>query len=255
MIEKMNKVSNFVVFLSGRDHSLQEILDHLVRVVLVCLDTDTIAFFQVNQYSEIRIAGKSRGSKLIEDELEHAYNLNDNFPIADAIRFGEIVWMENLLESKSTYPSLANFPNLLEQKLGIIIPIFLSSTPIGALALTSRVTYQSTIECEVFLKAIGHIFSMYVYRNVLSSPDEPDDLEPKNRAAVAFSSGYGLELTERQLVILRLISEERTNLSISQFLGYSESTIRQEIMRIFVKLGCTSRSEAAKIYREYITNS
>ena len=251
----MNKVSNFVVFLSGRDHTLQEILDHLLRVVLVSLDTDTIVFFQVNQYSEIRIAGKSGGSKLIADEMAHTNNLSDNLPVADAIRHGKIVWMENLFESKSTYPMLANFPNLLEQKLGIVIPIFLSGTPIGALALTSRVTYPTTIECEVFLQAIGHIFSMYVYRNVLSSPDEPDDLEPKNGSDVSFSSGHGLELTERQLVILRLISEERTNLSISQFLGYSESTIRQEIMRIFVKLGCTSRSEAAKIYRAYTPTS
>ena len=65
----------------------------------------------------------------------------------------------------------------------------------------------------------------------------------------------GSELTDRQLVILRLIGEDRTNLSISQFLGYSESTIRQEIMRIFARLGCKTRSEAAGIYRGYSSTS
>jgi DNA-binding NarL/FixJ family response regulator len=63
------------------------------------------------------------------------------------------------------------------------------------------------------------------------------------------------ELTERQLVILQLISEDRTNTSISELLGYSESTIRQETIKIFAKLQCSGRHEAAQIYREQINPS
>ena len=63
------------------------------------------------------------------------------------------------------------------------------------------------------------------------------------------------ELTERQQVILRLISEDRTNLVIGELLGYSESTIRQETIKIFAKLGCTGRHEAALIYKEQVTKS
>ena len=92
---------------------------------------------------------------------------------------------------------------------------------------------------------------MYFFRNVLSSPDEDDDIHVKNPAEKSKPGAGELTLTERQLVILRLISEERTNQSISHFLGYSESTIRQEIMRIFAKLGCNHRAEAAAIYKSY----
>ena len=63
------------------------------------------------------------------------------------------------------------------------------------------------------------------------------------------------ELSERQQVILRLISENRTNLVIGELLGYSESTIRQETISIFAKLNCTGRKEASKIYREKYANT
>lgn len=58
------------------------------------------------------------------------------------------------------------------------------------------------------------------------------------------------DLTERQQIILRLISENRTNLAISEILGYSESTIRQETISIFANLNCAGRKEASKIYRK-----
>ena len=62
-------------------------------------------------------------------------------------------------------------------------------------------------------------------------------------------------LTERQQVILRLISEDRTNLTISELLGYSESTVRQETIKIFAKLNCTGRKEATQIYRQQLAKS
>ena len=57
------------------------------------------------------------------------------------------------------------------------------------------------------------------------------------------------QLTERQSVILRLISEGRTNGDIAEILGYSESLIRQETIRIYAFLGCNGRQEAANLYK------
>jgi hypothetical protein len=57
-------------------------------------------------------------------------------------------------------------------------------------------------------------------------------------------------LTERQKLILRMISEGRTNLNIGELLGYSESTIRQETIKIYSVLNCHGREEASKIYKE-----
>lgn len=55
------------------------------------------------------------------------------------------------------------------------------------------------------------------------------------------------ELTDRQLTILKLMSGGLTNARIAGELILSESTIRQETVRIFRKLGVPGRSEAKKI--------
>jgi len=61
-------------------------------------------------------------------------------------------------------------------------------------------------------------------------------------------SEYEKPLTERQNLILKLIAEGRTNAAIADVLGYSESLIRQETIKIYAKLGCSGRNEAAQIY-------
>jgi DNA-binding CsgD family transcriptional regulator len=46
------------------------------------------------------------------------------------------------------------------------------------------------------------------------------------------------------------MAQEKTNLAISQILGFSESTIRQESIRIYEKLRCDGRKEAAMLFNE-----
>lgn len=54
------------------------------------------------------------------------------------------------------------------------------------------------------------------------------------------------ELTSRQLRILDMVKENRTNSSIAAALGYSESLIRQETIIIYRKLGIDGRRELRK---------
>jgi len=68
-----------------------------------------------------------------------------------------------------------------------------------------------------------------------------------NSARLVFE---GRKLTERQYQILELMAQEKTNLAISQILGFSESTIRQESIRIYEKLRCDGRKEAAMLFKE-----
>lgn len=246
-----DKISEFSNYLSGRDHSLKEILDHLVRVVLVPIRAESIVFFQTNEYDEFFVTGDSGISKEAKSELAPSYSLYEGCPASVAIRLGEIVWIDGSGDSHKKYSMLANFPLLVGDKSLISIPIFLKGTPVAALDIFSEHGKKEDINVKSFLTAIGHLFSMYYYRNGHSSPVENDDIRVKNPTEKSEPGANNLSLTERQLVILRLISEERTNQSISHFLGYSESTIRQEIMRIFAKLGCNHRGEAAAIYKSY----
>jgi DNA-binding CsgD family transcriptional regulator len=58
--------------------------------------------------------------------------------------------------------------------------------------------------------------------------------------------GNGEELTERQRTILGYMAEGQTNAEIAKVLMLSESSIRQETVRIYRALGVKSRVEASK---------
>jgi DNA-binding CsgD family transcriptional regulator len=55
------------------------------------------------------------------------------------------------------------------------------------------------------------------------------------------------ELNARQLQVLTLMSEHKTNAQIARIIGFSESTVRQETMAIFRFLGVHDRREAVKV--------
>ena len=248
----LEDISGFVTFLTNKDHTLQEILNHLNRVVFKSLDVSAVSLSQLNENNELVVSARSGVSKEYVTHMPSVYSLVDRYPNVDAIRTLSTIWINTLPDWGDEYLLMKNYPLGEQSRTYLAIPIYVTGTPVAVLTLFSNIKLAPNVETEAFLKAVGHILSMYVYRNVLSSPEEEvsNNGSDKNSAAT-----IGSDLTDRQLVILRLISEDRTNLSISQFLGYSESTIRQEIMKIFAKLGCSHRSEAAKLYRSYSSKS
>ncbi len=248
----LGHISEFVIFLTNKDHTLQEILNHLNRVVFRTLDVSSVSLSQLNENNELVVAARSGVSKESVLNMPLTYSLDDRYPNVNAIRTLSTIWIDTLPDWGDEYLLMKNYPLLELSKTYLAIPIFVTGTPVAVLTLVSSTRIAPNIETDAFLKAVGHILSMYMYRNVLSSPEEEVSNNSSDKTS---NSTKGNDLTDRQLVILRLISEDRTNLGISQFLGYSESTIRQEIMKIFVKLGCSHRSEAAKLYRSYSSKS
>lgn len=56
-------------------------------------------------------------------------------------------------------------------------------------------------------------------------------------------------LTERQLEILKLVSDYHTNLEIADELAIAESTVESHIHHILQKLRVRTRNSAARLYR------
>jgi len=252
METRLDGIRKFSDFLSHKDSSLNEILNYLIRVIFPSLYIDSAIFFQGNnsgEFTQVAISGLSVEAK---KELHSIYRLSESLPAAHAIRTGEVVWLNISDKKRADFAGIIEYEKTTNEKTLIIVPVWVESSPIAAIAIFSKRSLEQDSETEAFLRAISSIFSLYHYRKITVSPEEPQ-LEKHSKSKNHTS--IDLELTERQRVILRLISEERTNQSISEFLGYSESTIRQEIMRIFDKLGCSHRSEAAAIYRGYSKSS
>lgn len=59
-----------------------------------------------------------------------------------------------------------------------------------------------------------------------------------------------LPLTPRQLELLRLVAEGKTNEEAARSLGLSPKTVKTVLRRVFRKLGVRNRTEAARLYLE-----
>jgi len=57
-------------------------------------------------------------------------------------------------------------------------------------------------------------------------------------------------LSEREISVLRLVAEGRTNAQIAEAVSLSENTVKFHLRNLFAKLGVTNRTEAAAKLRE-----
>lgn len=120
------------------------------------------------------------------------------------------------------------------------IPLFFSKTPIGVVLITSR-TDLSKINDEIlflFASLVGFV------------------LKHGFRQGTANQSGVKLidspdPLSSRQVRVLELMALNLTNAEIARELMMSESTIRQESIRIYKALGVSDRKSAVKRGMEF----
>ena len=248
----LKHVTEFISFLSVNELTLEEILSHILQVVLAPLNAEAIFMCQINSGNQAERVGAWGMPLEMFRAQGNLFNLNDKYPSTDALRYRKTTWVNTLPEWGAAYPLLKNLPYTTGAKSFICFPIEKAGTPVATLGVFSRDDILPNAEIEAFLKAVGSVFSMYMFsqdtrtRGVMKVQGKhvPSQVESTDN-----------ELTERQQVILRLISENRTNLAIGELLGYSESTIRQETIKIFSKLNCTGRKEATQIYRDHLAKS
>jgi DNA-binding CsgD family transcriptional regulator len=105
---------------------------------------------------------------------------------------------------------------------------------VGCLGILSEKNLNPDQEIDLFLQTLSHLISLHVYR--------------KERERAKKESPNVTSLTDRQVEILKHISEKKTNIEIADIMGYSESTIRQETIRIFEKLHLNGRNEARRYF-------
>ena len=248
----LDQVTEFISFLSTNELTLDGILSHMVQVVLSPLNAEAIFMCQINSGNQAERVGAWGMPLEMFRAQGNLFNLNDRYPSTDALRFRKTTWVNTLPDWGAAYPLLKNLPYTTGAKSFICFPIEKAGTPVATLGVFSRDEIFPNAEIEAFLRAVGSVFSMYMFRQGSKVHEHlgiGDNHTSSNGARVEN------ELTERQHMILRLISEHRTNLVIGELLGYSESTIRQETIKIFAKLGCAGRKEATQIYRDELAKS
>jgi DNA-binding CsgD family transcriptional regulator len=238
--------SELIKYLGNQEHTIEEVLTHVVLRTMAPLQA-TSAFISVldNQNSIVTV-GKIGISSEVTASYEEKFTLTDRIPITDALRQRKIVVVDSLPTWPADYPLLSEIPYPTDEVSMISFPIERCGTPIAVGTVFFSSEFILDGEKNIFIESIANLLSLYLF-----SPGFLHGIKtrPPSAHVANHLAERGLPLSQRQELILRMISEGRTNLAIGEMLKYSESTIRQETIRIFSKLGCDGRVEASHIYK------
>lgn len=155
------------------------------------------------------------------DHLENTFSIWDGNPVAGAVRSKTFEF---------TAPTPANRPL-------IVVPLIRGNAPIGAVGLVLEGSVvENPIDADV-LKVLDKI-SGYWLSTIIENPEANPILKPSQKPE-------GFALTSRQIQILEFMSQGLVNAEIAPKLLVSESTVRQETVRIYRELGVANRQEAS----------
>lgn len=244
---QLAEISSYV---HENDHGLNEIIQMLCLKSLSPLKADAL------MYSELDINGftipqASFGIELrqINGELP-AFHIAERTPFTDAIRENRIVVINTLPQWPKPYSALKKLGIPESVKSLITAPVEISGLPIGSLTTFSHARLELENELAEFVEAVAMILALAIkgQRKFPILRGISDDRDFDEIATIPKLHAIDKNLSERQLLILKLIAEGRTNASIADVLGYSESLIRQETIKIYAKLNCSGRNEAAQVF-------
>ena len=163
-------------------------------------------------------------------------HITDRVPMADAARSASIVIAdeERLL---AVYKSLVKFHEQWVGRVIVDVPIIKGGVSIGVMGIVFIGKIPSD---ESFLPFLRSVASCIVFAM--------DDT--RRKIALKRTLGPKSELTDRQKNILEMMAQGLTNAVMASRLGFSESLIRQETVKIFRNLNVNNRHEASAIYQE-----
>lgn len=221
---------------SDRNLAVGDILQMFCMRDLANLKFVSAFFFRVEQDGRLHLDSFFGA---IPDEIglpEGPIELTSEYPFTRCIRENRLVWGN---ASKNSRLKLQN-----RFKGALAWPIVGEFKVLGSfLALTENILEEDR-EFVEWTEALATIVSGAIAKRLTGGVGDHQIVEPHSSTSIQNDT-----LTQRQELILKLIAEGRTNNDIADILGYSESLIRQETIKIYATLGCSGRSEAAEIYR------
>ena len=160
-------------------------------------------------------------------------NLDERVPVTESLRTGAPVWVYDD-DHERRFPDLAAWGWPDDRRTAAVFPLG-DLTPSALFWITSCQRIEPDTVAAHYFETVATLMGI-----ALDPLHGRSDLGTKNRSRTTVPG----QLSDRQIAILRLIADGRTNKAIGARLGYSESTVRHETMRIFRMLGVSSRSQA-----------
>ncbi len=224
----------------------QEVCEVLLDGPLAVFSAKSVNMFFKTQHETFRIAGTTGiTAPLVPRYAEFSSALVT--PVREAITDCEII-TTTMLKQLDDYPSLGVDRTLWEEVAQVegdlridTIPIVSNGKAIGAFDMFCDGD-EPTRKDYAYVGALGYFLGVWA-----THPFTDDGSDPQlftDPTEVSFM------LNQRQLRILELVEQGRSNSAIAVILGYSQSTVKQELQRSMRVLRTNERSEAAKRARE-----
>ena len=215
------QATSFKLFQTAMDlvigaSTAQDLCKKLVHSDLVCGIVRGAFIYHLNDRSNL-IEAAGYGAPFIEGVTE--ISSDDENPASRSIQSKQQVF------SRITSP--------IETAV-VAVPFMKESIPTGACVLVLTEETKATPIPQEITPALGKLGAYFLETRGFA-PDPA--LSPKAREAIE-------ELTTRQVTILSLMGDGLTNADIGHRVLLSESTVRQETIRIYRALGVTGRMEA-----------
>jgi DNA-binding CsgD family transcriptional regulator len=256
--------------------SPDEFCQWLVTQWLADLGANGSLLHVVRKTGSLALIG-SFGYPIDQVETFKSVSLKEPLPISDAARDREPVIVNGAAEVAERYPHLSDYFRETPEASLVVHPIESKNNCKGVIGVDFSSNLSKEMYTATTLPLIASLLSVYMtdaFRGSFSSiiqqvssdgsvetqlgvigwvADSPQGTpggSQQQTNAKVDSNALGEPLTDRQLQILHLMADGKTNPLIAYMLGYSESTVRHESMRIFKKLGAASRSEAVQIGKQ-----
>jgi DNA-binding CsgD family transcriptional regulator len=229
------RIAQFASHLANHELTEDEICEYLATKTLSHLKVQGLFLTEVTSRNTARARASFGIDQTTFPEWQE-FPLEWKLPVTDALAQKKIVWVTSLPEWPEEYPLVARVKFPFPARTHIVTPILRFNNSVGCFGIFSSLELSPDEEIELQLQTVGHLISLNFYR--------------KDRERAKKESPNVTSLTNRQIEILVHIAEKKTNIEIADIMGYSESTIRQETIRIFDKLQLSGRNEARRYFLE-----
>ena len=221
-------INTFISFIKNPSINYSDICSFLVNNTFSINKFNACIISHISKSGLINISG-SFGVSIVNLSNWNNIEQTDNHPLAKTLKENRPTLIKTLPNWPNEY-SQTELLNIDENfKTFLCLPIARNNSLFGALTIfSSQIMKISKQELEFY----SIIANMVVLRF--------NALEVSNSLN---SNLYKLKLNVREISIIDLIKQGKTNAEIAKLLGYSESTIRQDTIKIYRKLGISGRQD------------
>jgi DNA-binding CsgD family transcriptional regulator len=217
--------------------TVDQIAEYLVLLLMPGRGVEAAVISLVQSDGSLEVRGRFGLAQEMLAPLDHA-KLAALTPMTDALRLGEAQFLPTGAAVSERYGALGEFAHLCVPTAAW--PLTLPSRRVGAVQLL----FQEGADEERMRGALGGLTgAMSLFLSLRHDAPAAVPAAPASPTAPATI----VDLTARQFRILQMMAEGMTNLKISNRIGFSESTVRQETMAVYRHFGVHDRREAVRV--------